>query len=66
MIIAKQHPLANTPIHQCFPWMGGAINCCIGCCVNKEKRREKMAAIRLLIEDEKKELNGRMDEVFVK
>jgi hypothetical protein len=46
--------------------MGGAINCCIGCCVNKEKRREKMAALRLLIEDEKKELNGRMDEVFVK
>jgi len=65
-MIAKQHPLANTPIHQCFPIMGSCINCLTGCCVDKEKRRQKMADLRKLIKDEKKELNDRMDMVFAK
>ena len=63
MLIAKLHPLANTPLHVCFPTIGGVVKCCL-CCVNQERRRERMAELRKLIKDEKRELNERMDKVF--
>lgn len=34
-VIAKEHPLANTPLHQAFPHLYKLIWCCICCCINK-------------------------------
>jgi hypothetical protein len=63
VIIAKNHPLANTPLHQVFPQAGGCVKCLL-CCVNQQRRKENMAELRKLIQDEKKELDERMDKVF--
>jgi hypothetical protein len=63
VIIAKNHPLINTPLHQAFPVLGKVISCCL-CCVNKDKRREKMAALRKLMDEEMLEMSARLDKTL--
>lgn len=63
VIIAKLHPLANTPFEKVFPTIGCFFRCC-GCC--HTKRKERMLEMKKIMKEEREKQDKIIEEVFLK
>jgi hypothetical protein len=63
VIIAKLHPLANTPFEKVFPTIGCFLKCC-ACC--HTKRKERMLEIKQIMKQERANQDKKINDILEK